>query len=129
MSEQLPLDENLKSNTELVPVQERTLRIYKPFIRCSTCARNLNKERMQFGFYEKTFCNHFGEPRKNQYLADYDIEEDRKLAQHCPFYLPEIGTLPDLTYIEPFEIVNDMFELDKEHAENLKQFFQNKISG
>ena len=37
MSEQLPLDENLKSNTELVPVQERTLRIYKPFIRCSTC--------------------------------------------------------------------------------------------
>ena len=55
------------------------------------------------------------------------IEKDRKMAQHCQYYLPEIGTLTDLTYLKPFDIVDDMFELEKEHADNLSDLFGNKL--
>lgn len=113
---------------KLVPVQERTLRIYKPFIRCATCARNLDPEKIKKGFYSKSYCNFYKESRQDPYKADYDIEKDRKIAQHCKFYLPEIGTLTDLTYLQPYEIVDDFFELDKDHAENLEQLFTNKLN-
>ncbi|MBQ3421202.1 MAG: hypothetical protein IJH34_05955 [Romboutsia sp.] len=114
-----------EKNQELVavPVQERTLRIYQPFIRCATCARNINIEKMHHGFMEKTFCNHYKAERQDPYGSDYDIEKDRKIAQHCAFYLPEVGTLADLTYIKPFDIKNDLFPIKKEHADNLKQVF------
>lgn len=117
----------MEKETKLVPVQERTLRIYKPFIRCATCARNLDGEKMKKGFYSKTYCNQFKESRQDQYLADYDIEKDRKIAQHCQYYLPECGTLTDLTYLKPFPVVNEFFELDKEHADNLNSLFSNKL--
>lgn len=112
---------------KMVPVQERTLRIYKPFIRCATCARNLDVEKIKHGFYSKTYCNYYKESRPDQYGVDYDIEQDRKIAQHCKYYLPEIGTLADLTYLKPFEVIDDLFELDKEHADNLNELFANKL--
>ena len=117
---------NNNSETEMVPVQERTFRIYQPFIRCATCVRNIDMEKMQHGFYEKTFCNFFKQKRDNQYAADYDINKDRRIAQHCQYYLPEIGTLADLSYIKPFEVINDYFELPKEHADNLNNMFSYK---
>jgi len=113
--------------TKAVPVQERTLRIYKPFIRCATCARNIDTEKIKHGFYSKTYCNYYKEARPDQYKADYDIEKDRKVAQHCKFYLPEVGTLTDLTYLKPFEVVDDLFELEAEHAKNLEDLFGNKL--
>ena len=118
----------MEEEKQLVPVQVRTLRIYKPFIRCATCVRNIDGQKMQHGFYSKTYCNQFKEARQDQYSADYNIEKDRKLAQHCKHYLPEIGTIADLTYLEPYEIVDDMFKLDKEHAENLSNLFGNKLN-
>lgn len=123
---QLSLSEEFEKETLSVPVQERTLRIYKPFIRCATCARNINTEKMQHGFYEKTYCNFYKQERQDQYKADYDIIKDRRIAQHCQYYLPEIGTLADLSYIKPYDIINDYIDLPKDHAENLNNMFAYK---
>ena len=114
--------------TKLVPVQERTLRIYKPFIRCATCARNLDTEKMKHGYYSKTYCNYLKEARQDQYSPEYDIEKDRKIAQHCKYYIPEMGSLVDLTYVKPFDVVDDLFELEKDHADSLNSLFDNKLN-
>lgn len=116
-----------QDNKKPVQVQERTFRIVKNFIRCATCVRNLDIEKMRTGYYVKNYCNYFKEPLKSCYDPDYDIEADREKAQQCPYYLPESMTVAaDLSDMQPYEIKNTEFLVEAQHAEGLEMLFASK---
>lgn len=116
-----------ESNKKPVEVQERTFRIVKNFIRCATCVRNINIEKMHTGFYVKDFCNYFKEKMTTVYDPAYDIEADREKAQNCPYYLPESLTVAaDLSDMQPYDIKNSEFLVDEKHAEGLEMLFCSK---
>lgn len=110
-----------------VQVQERTFRIVKNFIRCATCVRNLDMEKMHTGYYVKNYCNFHKEKLKSCYDPDYDIDADREKAQQCPYYLPESLTVAaDLSDLQPYEIKNSEFLVKADHAEGLEMLFASK---
>lgn len=110
-----------------VKVQERTFRIVKNFIRCATCVRNVNIDKMHTGFYVKDYCNYLKEKMTTVYDPAYDIEKDREKAQNCPYYLPESLTVAaDLSDMQPYEIKNTEFMVDQQHAEGLEMLFASK---
>lgn len=110
-----------------VDIQERTFRIVKNFIRCQTCVRNLDTEKMKRGYYIKNYCNYKKEKLVSAFDPEYDIEADREKAQTCPYYLPESMTVAaDLSDIQPYPIVNGQFEVEAEHAEGLNNLFASK---
>lgn len=116
-----------KEETKAVQVQERTYRIVKNFIRCATCVRNLDIEKMRTGYYIKNYCNYLKEKIVSCYDPEYDIEADREKAQQCPYYLPESMTVAaDLSDVDPYEIKNTTIDLPKEHAEGLELLFASK---
>ena len=115
---------------ENVEIQERVFKIYKPFISCSVCLRNLNQEQMKRGRYIKNYCNYFKEPLVDPYDSNYDIQVDRNKAANCPYWLPgSMHIAADLSYIYPESIENLTIEIEKTHADRLNQLFnENQIT-
>lgn len=116
-----------KEKTKPVEVQERTYRIVKNFIRCATCVRNLDLNQMQHGFFVKNYCNYLKQKIVSCFDPAYDIEQDRKKAQNCSYYLPESMTVAaDLSDLQPYEIKNSVIDLPEQHAEGLEKLFASK---
>lgn len=112
-----------------VEVQERTFRLVKNFIRCATCVRNVDIEKMKTGYYIQNYCNYFKEKLVSPYDPAYSIDEDREKAQKCPYYLPmSLTVAADLSDMQPFEIVNTSFEVTEAHAKGLEELFASKKS-
>lgn len=79
-----------------VEIQERTFYIYKPFISCMNCQRNMNPEQRQYGRIVKNYCQFKKQdlplPKNNRDLDELKTwnEEHCKRAQACPMWLPSL---------------------------------------
>lgn len=111
------------SNKDVI-VQERTFIIYKDFIKCANCIRNVDPEQMLRGRYNKDYCQFYKIRLKNAYNEDYDLKEDQERAQKCPHWLPQsMSIAADLTYIKPIEPIEKPFSIEENHADRLNSLF------
>lgn len=111
-------------NTKEVKIQERTFKIYKDFIACETCLRNLNQPEMHHGRYIKNYCNYYKIDLLDRRSRDFDIEADRTRAANCPYWTPcSMSIAADLTYLDPTVARNTTMLIEEQHANRLNQLF------
>lgn len=107
-----------------VEAQERTFKIVKNFIRCQTCVRNLDLEKMKRGWFVKNYCNCLKEKLCTPFEPEYDIKKDREKAQKCAHYLPESLSPAAILNDYSMTITKDIkVEVPKQDADNLNSLF------
>ena len=117
-----------------IPCQKRTFVIYKPFINCQNCLRNLNPEQCQYGRRIKDYCQFFKKelPLPKKDATDEELlawnRDNQERAQKCDYWTPSsmhiAADLSDQSL--DYEVdgpENLSIEADSEYAAQLKILF------